>query len=94
MATKKRVNLYLDAEIFDRSKVACDELGTSVSEYLSDYLRGNIDMLEVAASTKDPQKLAEVMQSGMMDILGRELAGLAESIHTIQADLKGVKKVS
>lgn len=88
---KIRANLYFDKEIFERSRVAVEALGSHVSEYLEDYMRENLEMLETAAATKDPARVAEVFKSNFFDIFVREMNKNAEFMRTIQQEAKGVK---
>lgn len=88
---KARANLYLDSDVYLRSKVAVEALGSSVSEYVEDYMRGNLEMLETAAATKDPARVADVFRSNFFDIFVREMNKSAEVVRTIQGESKGVK---
>lgn len=66
--SRSSVNMYLNTEVFLKAKVALKALDSSVSEYVDDYLKLTLPLLETAAKTKDYRAVGGVM--------GSELAGL------------------
>lgn len=90
---KVRLNLYLDAELVERAKAALGAINSSVSEYVEHALRSDIDALELAADSSDPQKIAQAVERGMIDTLARELANLAENMRTVSEAARGKEKV-
>lgn len=90
--SKSRFNLYLDKDIYERSKKACDALDIPLSEYINDFLANNIEILEAASSSKDPQEKAQVFKSKVTDTLLNEIIKLGDALKTIQEATKEPKK--
>ena len=82
---KTRVNLYLDEESYNRTKEACDKLGFPISEYISDFLKDNIEVLEAATSGGDSKERAALLKRDIADVLMDRIIELADSLKTIKA---------
>ena len=87
--SRKRVTLYFDADVYDRTLVACRKLGSNVSEYLRDYMAANLEALELAANTSDPKQVAEAFQRQLGDVMAFQLEQAAELLRNIQAVARG-----
>lgn len=80
---KKRVNLYLDEDLYKRLQIASRKLKMPASEAINEMLTEYIDLLEVTAYTQDPQKIAEFVEERFMLQMSTALAEASQAIHTI-----------
>lgn len=81
---KQRYNLYLTEAIYSRTKGACEKLGMPISEYIDDFLAGNIDMLEAAAKAKDTESV-KIAKSDLADVLMEKMIALADELKAVKA---------
>lgn len=76
---KRRVNLMVDGDVYDRVKAACEDLpGLSVSEVVRDCLQGMAPMLEAMArgvKSGDTKAMKQAFGAATGDALVQMLFG-------------------
>jgi metal-responsive CopG/Arc/MetJ family transcriptional regulator len=88
------VNLYLDEELFQRFKTALQEsTGQSVSQYIEHAMREDLELIELAAKTKDRQKVAQLAKektvSKLTDELSDQFSKLSDFLRIISDEAEG-----
>ena len=83
MASKKKpVNLYLDAELYDRFKKAVEAIDGTPSEFVNEQMEANVELFEALGSGSKAER-ATAFKGAFADTFTRSIIELGDSLRTI-----------
>jgi hypothetical protein len=89
MCARKKVTLAIEADVYDRAKAALEAGGDRISDYVEDYLRETLPILEAAVAGSTPEEKARAFLAAAGSTFLDQLAELGDAVRTAKERSEG-----